>query len=661
MSDILDPLEEKILRATQGQDPDVLRTFLRSHAEIEEIKAALGPQTKEELWQWMKDRVGVELSTIAVCEGHSSQLDMAWELYSFAVTRVLWVMSRGGGKTSLAAWIDECQAEHFPGWATFCIGANQTQGQRKYEYLLPLVVEGGVIGGRELEHVIRSIATETQLKNGSKMEIARGSSPENANGPRVPRLHRDETELMDPLTYKQAGMIPAGRKLRDGRYAPAQILDTSTMKYAEGLIDKQIQKYREAKEKGVRPPMEVRICCIYEVAAENPSCRSVPDEVREARLRELGLPVDRKCDCETWVSDVWPIEDLDAEGEELEPEERTLESVCQGRFFKSRGYKQFDDIQTLFQEADREQWQAEQECAQPATEGSYIKSYTHLRNGIIGYCPDPENGPIDQAVDWGSDDEHAVIWFQELERPVTVKSYVTREPRVLPIGALVAFAEIYKSGWGNYELGQAVIAREQGWVLEYPGFTVEARYPDSANLGARLDWSHKLGLETTSVIQKNFGEELKMVRTRIGKRGGFFIDIAACPWFDKAIKGWRQVNGREVRNFATHHMAAFRYREHNVNVIERRLLKNQRSGAGANAPAAAADEDRRPEERAAEHRQSEEAVRARERAAVVEVTIGTRPGVPSTEDMGIAGADDSPHRDAARSMLEGRADYGSGF
>jgi hypothetical protein len=77
--------------------------------------------------------------------------------------------------------------------------------------------------------------------------------------------------------------------VRDGRYAPAQILDTSTMKYAEGRIDKTIQEYNEAKEKGLRPRMEVRICCIFEVAAENPYCRSVPDEQRRARLIELGL------------------------------------------------------------------------------------------------------------------------------------------------------------------------------------------------------------------------------------------------------------------------------------------------------------------------------------------------------------------------------------
>jgi hypothetical protein len=149
------------------------------------------------------------------------------------------------------------------------------------------------------------------------------------------------------------------------------------------------------------------------------------------------------------VTPTSPTEDLDVDGEELEPEPRTLESVCQGRFARSRGYKGFDDIQTLFLENDRETWSAEQECAQPATEGAYIKSYSQARNGIRGYVPDPENGPIDQGIDWGSDDEHAVIWFQELTREVRVQSFKGGSVKVLPVGATVAFAESFKAGIGN--------------------------------------------------------------------------------------------------------------------------------------------------------------------------------------------------------------------
>ncbi|MBA2724712.1 MAG: hypothetical protein H0U53_01875, partial [Actinobacteria bacterium] len=91
-------LEDKIARALKTQDPEKLRDFLRTRAELVAIKEKMGPQTKEEFWEWMKSRVGVELSRVAVCPGHSCQLDMAYELYTFQVLRALWVMSRGGSK-----------------------------------------------------------------------------------------------------------------------------------------------------------------------------------------------------------------------------------------------------------------------------------------------------------------------------------------------------------------------------------------------------------------------------------------------------------------------------------------------------------------------------------------------------------------------------------
>lgn len=538
-----------IVRALKYQDPERLRDFMRQREDLRVVKAQLGPQTKQELWDTIKERVGVELSTVAVCPGHYCQLDMVWEVYSFAVTNVLWVMNRGAGKTSLAAWMDGVQAEYWPGWASFTIGATSTQGDRKYEYLLPMVVEGGVIGGKELDHVIRSTATVTQYKNGSKNEIALGGTPESANGPRTPRMHRDETELMRNDTYKQAANIPAGRRMRDGfRYAPAQWLDTSTMKGAEGRVDLAIQAYNKAVEEGRRPVQEVRICCIFESAVQNPACRSAPEDERREALIALERDPDELCDCQTWESDVWPVEE--GADDDAEPESRTLESVCQGRFFRSRGYKEFSDIQGLFLANDRETWNAEQECAQPSTEGAFIRSYNQTRNGIKGYEPDPENGLIYGWVDWGTGDEAHVGIFQILDRQVQVRSYKGDGVRTLPIGAMVVFAEIYKAGLGNVELGHLVNDLLAQWIVVYPGWRVHEFYPDSANLGARQDWKVICGIETVSRIRKDFVEEVKMVRTQVGKRGGFFVDIAACPWVDKSVRSWKQVKNREVHDFA---------------------------------------------------------------------------------------------------------------
>lgn len=614
-----------------------IRDMTAQQLEFEEIRANLGPQTKEELWLWFKERIGVELGRVAVCPGHSAQLDVAWEIYSFAVTRILLVFSRGGGKTSLMAWIDYCSAEHYPGFESFTIGPGKEQGQRKYEHLLPLVVEGGVIGGKELPHVMRSIQTKTQLKNTSAMEIALGGDVGNANGPRVPRLHRDETELMQDDTYTQAGQIPAGRKTRDGRYVPAQIVDTSTMKYAEGRIDKEMQAHDLAVKEHRRPRMEVRISCIYEATAENPTCRSVPDDVRRTRLIELGLNPELKCDCDTYDSDVWPTDDPNKI-----PERRTLESVCQGRFFRSRGYKEFSDIKTLFLEADRATWNAEQECAEPSREGAYLQSYNEVIHGIRGYRPDPLNGQIFTGTDWGGDDEHAHGWWQLLEREVQVQSHVSTKIKTLPIGALVLFGEVFKDKIGNVALGELVLAREREWMVQFPGWRVQERYPDSANLGARLDWRDHLGLHTVSRIKKDFLEELKMVRTRVGGRK-FYVDISACPWFDKSVKTWRQVNGREVHDFASHHMAQFRYVEHNLNVVARKLAKAGHRPKDSE-PSAAEDMDRAPER--------EQEMRQIGQPMVIGSTAALRPRAvdrdPYVDE--VVGAEDSPLREDGFTM-----------
>jgi hypothetical protein len=630
-------LRNEIERLLKAQPIDSVREMVRNDAELEEMAKQLGPQSKDELWQWFKDVIGIELGRVAVCPGHSCQLDILWEIYNFQVTRVLLVLSRGGGKTSSMAWLDYCQAFFFPGWESFTIGPGRNQGERKYEHLLPHVVEGGVIGGKEKEHVIRSVMTKTELKNGSKLEIALGGGVDNANGPRVPRLHRDETELMQDDTYKQAGNIPAGRKTRDGRYVPAQIVDTSTMKWAGGRIDTQMQEFTSAIEKGQRPSLEVRVSCLFEAAAENPYCRSVPDEDRRARLIELKLDPDKKCDCQTYVRDVWESDDPN-----VEPVDRTLESVCEGRFFRSRGYKEFTDIQTLFLENEKQTWEAEQECSEPSREGAFLKAYSQTKHGIRDYIPDPENGFIYEMVDWGGTDENFVGFFQILDRDVPVLSYKGGKRKVMPKGSFVVFREIYKADIGPGELAEQTKEIETGYVIQYPGWRIHERYPDSANSGARKDWAKLYQMPTTSRIKKDFKLEVSYVRTRVSGVH-FYVDIEACPIFDKSLQAWRQEKGHEVHDWASHAMAAFRYAEHNLQVVKRGHGRSTSTGV----PAAADDESDRVEERFSELDASVQVNQRMGQPMVIRNSPNQTAGMDYDE---YGGSDDSPLRDETRSM-----------
>jgi hypothetical protein len=110
------------------------------------------------------------------------------------------------------------------------------------------------------------------------------------------------------------------------------------------------------------------------------------------------------------------------------------------------------------------------------------------------------------------------------------------------------------AGIGNVELGRAGHRAEQEWIIVSSRAGVLTSATPTRPTSA-LVWTGatSAGLPTTSRIKKDFLEELKMVRTRIGKRkGGFYVDIEACPWFDKAIQGWRAGQRREVHNFASH-------------------------------------------------------------------------------------------------------------
>jgi hypothetical protein len=599
------------------------RVALLSDEDAAGIEIDQGPKNERELQEWFQTRIGVTIPEVAVCPGHVAPFEIACDIYFFRILRLLWIGSRGGTKTSLMAWLDLAASENFPGFGSWTTGPGLAQGERKYEHLLPFVVEGGVIGGKELPHVAKSTQTHTIFKNGSKIGIGPGTVAAN-NGPREPRLHRDERELMDPPVYKQAGNIPAGRQTTDGRYIPAQIIDTSTMKWAHGDVAKEKEEYEKAIAEGRRPRMIVKTSCIFEITQEKANCRAVPPEQRETRLKELGRDPCELCDCDSYVNDVWDEEDDHTGGVN-----RTLEDVCAGRFFQSRGFKDFSDIQTLFLENDRYTWEAEQECAQASKEGVYVKSYSQVRNGIRGWEPDPSYGLIYQGVDWGGADAHSIGWYQLLDRDVVALSYLGSKLKVLRKNTLIRFSEIYRAGVGNVDIGKAAIARENKWRARWPGWRVHERYPDSANLSGRLDWRDHLGLETVSRIAKDFDAELRYIRQRVGK-GEFMVDIGACPMFDSAIRAWHEENGHEVHDWSSHPMAEYRYVEHNLQVVGRR---RSRSGHNQNDPAADTEQG-------------------------VEEDRGSIPSAPRQrpedggEIMGVAGAEPSPVRAGAGRMSD---------
>jgi hypothetical protein len=218
--------------------------------------------------------------------------------------------------------------------------------------------------------------------------------------------------------------------------------------------------------------------------------------------------------------------------------------------------------------------------------------------------------------------------------PVEVTMWKSGNQRIILPGSVVRFGEIYRSQVGNIDLGRMVIAQENEWMLRWPGWRVKERYCDMASLAARLDWRDQLNLDAFSRVKKEFDTEVKMVRTLVGSKF-FYIDIPACPWGDKAMRAWRQVNGHEVHDWATHPMAEFRYFESNRQVHVRDAARKAKVRPETHGPGAADDRESRTAERHAE---------------VGRVTVtyhGQRPGERDgieREAIGALGVAESPHR-----------------
>src|SRR4051794_1322425 len=79
------------LLAEAGLDREEMANLFRRGVAIDqsaEMLAGLGPQNEEELYEWFKERIGVEIPRVAVCPGHSSLFEIACEIHFFKVLRL---------------------------------------------------------------------------------------------------------------------------------------------------------------------------------------------------------------------------------------------------------------------------------------------------------------------------------------------------------------------------------------------------------------------------------------------------------------------------------------------------------------------------------------------------------------------------------------------
>lgn len=287
--------------------------------------------------------------------------------------------------------------------------------------------------------------------------------------------------------------------------------------------------------------------CIFEVAEEVPSCRMVRQDEREARLRELGRDPCELCSCNKIESDTWEDGRL-----------RTLDQVCRGRFFRSRGYRSHEEVVETFMQNDRRTWEAQQECSEAESEGLYVECFSRARHGIKRFYVDPANGPIFTGTDFGTTAVHATLWVQLLMRPITVQRWGDGSPRTLPAGTRILFNMYYEPGKSDSENGKAVLEREKSLArrMGRTELPVRRRWGDVQAASGRKDW-RRLGLMLMK-YDRDFATHIKEVE-RLFRKNLYVVVVDDCVEFCEEIEGWRKdENGNEVR-VDNHAMAANRY------------------------------------------------------------------------------------------------------
>lgn len=567
----------------ESLDTNTLRQIAAAAKAAEADLSKSGPQTDDELWLWIKNNMGIEIPRAAVCEGtdvpHVAPFKFLADLYFERVGSVLAMANRGGGKTMNVALLHYINALFKPGIECATFGAIDVQADKCYEHLRSWIFNSE---GELKPELIDSLRKLTKFRNGSLVRVL-GSTPEQVNGPHPQKVHGDEIELVREDTWKESRNMSMSKKIKDGRLIQAQDILTSTRKGPRGRMQQLIDQIQTSKRKGQIPPFELYAWCIFEDAAQVKNCRRV-EENQHLPEWQSGMSNDQKPDCKCTCN-------LYENGHWDDGSERTLDQVCKGRLYKSRGYKSYEDITNDFMQNHRFVWEAQIECSESREENLILPDFREAKHVIKYFLPNPKNGPIYQGVDWGGTAANAVSWYQLLESPVTAlreDSNFQLKEFTIPANSLVCFDEIYEEDWPPSKLGWAVHEKEDYWRKRLPGFRVQDRFPDPQGRGARNEWAAMTRpLKTHFMANRDFEQQVSYLHELIDD-DRFYVDKARCPMFVAEAISWKrdQNTGKEVREF-NHQMSAFRYAVANIRMVNARI--KQRAVHSTQIPVGATD------------------------------------------------------------------------
>ena len=247
---------------------------------------------------------------------------------------------------------------------------------------------------------------------------------------------------------------------------------------------------------------------------------------------------------------------------------RTLQKVCGGKAFRSRGWKPYIDLVRTFKRNTPGTWLLQHECKDGQDENSYIQDWSLPNYGLRHYEPHPMYGPIYSGVDWGSTHPACVLWFQYLTAEVPALGF-EYEPIWLSAGLYVCFRELYVAGIGSDTLAKRVVAIENEYRHEYgQGWKVKGRFCDPQGAGDRIIFANH-GLPSSWPIKTR--NKIRFIETvqNLVIDDRFAVDVDKAPTFCEEVEGWQRDprTGKELDKF-NHAMAAWRYGISNAEALE---------------------------------------------------------------------------------------------
>ena len=337
--------------------------FKKAAQVFEKLKTTR-PKTKQQLKNYIKIFLNLNVPNKKICPQHSSPMDYLW--HSFAIDfepvvslpnqnqksktkngdAIVWA-NRGGGKTQLAAIATLLDCIFKPNCQTRILGGSGEQSQRMYDYLLGFIDNGFE---KFTSGAIRK--NKCQFKNASAVEVLT-QSPTSVRGQHIQKLRCDEIELFEKEVFAAAAFTTQST---ENITAAMEII--STMHKPYGLMQKQIA----LAEKNDTPVFK---WCIWET---------------------IEKCVGRNCSqCPLWPD-------------------------CGGKAKIADGYLKIDDCITAMRRASRKSWEAEMLCKRPNLENIVFDQFDPQKHvKTIDYNP---NLPLYRTLDFGFVNPFVCLWIQ---------------------------------------------------------------------------------------------------------------------------------------------------------------------------------------------------------------------------------------------------------